>query len=123
LGFEIIPIKNETNHDAYLPAFDTSAAAIANAHNAPLPLVGISLSKGMGSGSGSDVREQFNFYMQMHVEIPRQTTLEWLYLIKKINKWPDEVQFGYRNIILQSMNENKSGYTVENESNPTSAKK
>lgn len=123
LGFEILPIKNETNHEAYLPAFDTSAAAIANAHNAPLQLVGISLSKGMGSGSGSDIREQFNFYMQMHVEIPRETTLEWLYAVKKINGWPEEVEFGYRNIILQSMNENKSGYAVENEANPTTANK
>lgn len=123
LGFEILPIKNETNHEAYLPAFDTSAAAIANAHNAPLQLVGISLSKGMGAGSGSDIRESFNFYMQMHVEIPRQTTLEWLYAVKKINGWPDEVEFGYRNIILQSMNENKSGYAVENEATPTTANK
>jgi len=123
LGFEIIPMKNETNHDAYLPAFDTSAAAIANAHNAPLDLVGISLSKGMGAGSGSNIRESFNFYMQMHTEVPRQTTLEWLYLIKKINGWPDEVEFGYRNIIFQSVNENKSGYAVENEANPTSANK
>lgn len=123
MGFEIEPLKNETNHDAYLPAFDTSAAAIANAHNAPLQLVGISLSKGMGAGSGSDIRESFNFYMQMHVEIPRQTTLEWLYLVKKINGWPEEVEFGYRNIILQSMNENKSGYAVENEPTPTTANK
>lgn len=122
IGFEIIPIKNETNHDAYLPAFDTSAAAIANAHNAPLDLVGISLSKGMG-GSGSNIRESFNFYMQLHTEIPRQTTLEWLYVAKKIQGWPEEVEFGYRNIVFQSVNENKSGYAVENEANPTTDKK
>jgi hypothetical protein len=121
--FKITPIKNETNHEAYLPAFDTSAAAIANAHNAPLDLVGLSLSKGMGSGSGSNIRESFNFYMQLHTEVPRQTTLEWLYLVKKINDWPKDVHFGYRNIVFQSVNENKAGYAVENEANPTSDQK
>lgn len=123
LGFEIIPLENKTNHEAYLPAFDTSAAAIANAHNAPLQLVGLSLSKGFGGGSASDIREAFNFYMQMHTEVPRQTTLEFLYLVKKINQWPENLHFGYRNIVFQSMNENKSGYSVENEPDTTSANK
>lgn len=123
VGFEIKPLENKTNHEAYLPAFDTSAAAIANAHNAPLQLVGLSLSKGFGGGSASDIREAFNFYMQMHTEVPRQTTLEFLYLVKKINGWPEDLHFGYRNIVFQSMNENKSGYSVENEPDPTSANK
>ncbi|WP_373399693.1 hypothetical protein V8V91_08550 [Algoriphagus halophilus] len=123
LGFEIKVIDIQTNHEAYLPAFDTSAAAIANAHNAPLDLVGLSLSKGFGGGSGSNIRESFNFYMQLHTEVPRQTTLEWLYLVKKINGWPEEVEFGYRNIVFQSVNENKSGYAVENESTPTTDQK
>jgi hypothetical protein len=123
LSFKIKVMENKTNHEAYLPAFDTSAAAIANAHNAPLDLVGLSLSKGMGAGSGSNIRESFNYYMQLHVVIPRQTTLEALNLVKKINRWPEDVHFGFRNIVFQSVNENKSGYAVENESNPTSANK
>lgn len=123
IGWKITPIKNETNHEAFLPAGNSAATAIANGHNAPLDLVGINLPGGLGAGSGSNIRESFNFYMQMHTEVPRQTTLEWLYLIKKINGWPEEVEFGYRNIVFQSVNENKSGYAVENEANPTSANK
>jgi len=123
LAFKIHVMENKTNHEAYLPAFDTSAAAIANAHNAPLDLVGLSLSKGMGAGSGSNIRESFNYYMQLHVVIPRQTTLEALNLVKKINGWPADIHFGYRNIVFQSVNENKSGYAIENEPNPTSANK
>ena len=123
IGFKITPIENKTNHEAYLPAFDTSAAAIANAHNAPLDLVGLSLSKGMGGGSGSNIRESFNFYMQLHTEVPRQTTLEALNLVKRINGWPKEIHFGYKNIVFQSVNENKSGYANEGEANPTSSNK
>jgi hypothetical protein len=122
IGFKIHVIENKTNHEAYLPAFDTSAAAIANAHNAPLDLVGLSLSKGM-AGSGSNIRESFNFYMQLHTEVPRQTTLEALYLVKKINKWPADLHFGYKNIVFQSVNENKSGYANEGEANPTTTNK
>jgi hypothetical protein len=122
LAFKIHVIENKTNHEAYLPAFDTSAAAIANAHNAPLDLVGINLSKGM-AGSGSNIRESFNFYMQLHTEVPRQTTLEAINLVKKINGWPADIHFGFKNIVFQSVNENKSGYAVEAEPNPTSANK
>ena len=123
LSFKINVVENKTNHEAYLPAFDTSAAAIANAHNAPLQLVGLSLSKGMGAGSGSDIRESFNFYMQLHTEVPRQTTLEALYLVKKINNWPKDLEFGYRNIVFDSINNNKSGYAIEAEGNQTTTTK
>lgn len=123
MGFKINILENKTNHEAYLPAFDTSAAAIANAHNAPLDLVGLSLSKGMGSGSGSNIRESFNFYMQLHTQVPRQTTLEWLHIVKKLNNWPKDIYFDYRNIVFQSMNENKSGYAIESEPTPTTDNK
>lgn len=123
IGFKITILENKTNHEAYLPAFDTSAAAIANAHNAPLDLVGLSLSKGMGGGSGSNIRESFNFYMQLHTQVPRQTTLEWLHIVKKINDWPKDIYFDYRNIVFQSVNENKSGYAIENEPTPTTDQK
>lgn len=121
-GWKITPIPNEVKDGAWLNAYGTAAAAIATAHGVPPSLQGLILSNGLGAGSASDVREQFNYYMQLNTVIPRQTTLEWFNFVKRFNNWPREIHMGYRNIILQSVNENKSGYQKANEESPTTAK-
>ena len=75
------------------------------------------------AGSGSDIREQFNFYMQLKSVMPRQTTLEWYYFLKRFNKWPKHVHYGYKDIVLQTIDENKSGFASTAENEPTTDKK
>lgn len=122
-GWKITPIPNDIKDGAWLNAYGTGAAAIATAHGVPPSLQGLILASGLGTGSGSDVREQFNYYLQLNTVIPRQTTTEWFELVKRINKWDPKLHLGYKNIILQSVNENKSGFIIQNEPNPTSPAK
>jgi hypothetical protein len=58
--------------------------------------------------------------MQLHTVIPRQTTLEVWEFLKRFNRWPEDIHLGYKDIILQTVDQNKSGYLVERESSPTS---
>lgn len=120
-GWKINELKNDVKDGAWLNAYGTAAVAICTAHGTPPSLQGLVLPTGLGTGSGSDVREQFNSYVQLHTVIPRQTTLEWFHLVKRYNNWPKDIHLGYRDIVLQSVNENKSGYAVQNESNPTTS--
>jgi ribosomal protein S17E len=120
-GWEIIELKNEIKDTAWLNTYGTAGAAICSAHGVPPSLAGLILGTGLGSGSGSDVREQFNYYMQLNTVIPRQTSLEPWNWVKRFNKWPADIHLGYENIILQSLDQNKSGYAKQNESSPTSA--
>lgn len=110
-----------TNHEAYLPAYDTATAAISTSQNVPPSISGIIMSSKMGSGS--DVREQFNHYLQLHTVIPRQTTLEALYKVKHINGWPRDIHFGYRDVILQTLDHSKAGAETQFEAKPTSENK
>lgn len=119
-GWKFNELKNDIKDTAWLNAYGTAAAAIATAHGVPPSLQGLILSNGLGTGSGSDVREQFNFYLQLNTIIPRQTSLEWFEFIKRFNKWPKDIHLGYKNIILQSLQENKSGFAKESEPTPTS---
>ncbi len=121
-GWEIIELKNDIKDGAWLQGYGTAAAAICTAHGVPPSLAGLILANGLGTGSASDVREQFNYYMQLHTVIPRQTTLEWFEFVKMFNKWPEDIHLGYREVILQSLDQNKSGFSVQNEQSPTSAK-
>jgi hypothetical protein len=120
-GWKINELKNDVKDSAWLNAYGTAAVAICTAHGTPPSLQGLVLPTGLGTGSGSDVREQFNAYVQLHTVIPRQTTMEWFNLVKRYNGWPKDIHLGYRDIVLQSVNENKSGYAVSNENKPTTA--
>ena len=85
-------------------------------------IAGSILPNGLGQGSGSDLREQFNFYIQVMTSIPREMTLEPWEFIKHRNGWPEDLHLGYRDVILQSTDQNKSGYTKQQEQSPTSDK-
>lgn len=122
-GWDIIELKNEIKDEAWLKADSTAAARIASAHSVPPDLVGLILSGNSGSGSGSNVREQFNHYVQMHTVIPRQTTLEWWEIVKRVNGWPRDLHLGYRNIILQTVDKAKGGFQKEGESDSTTSNK
>jgi hypothetical protein len=118
-GWKFNVIKNEINDTAWLTADQVAASRILTAHGVPPSLAGIIISN-TSSGSASDVREQFNYYLQMRTVMPRQTTTEWFYLVKRYNNWPKELHLGFKQIILQSLDQNKSGKAVENEPTPTS---
>ena len=121
-GWEIIVLENKIQDGAWLNAYGTAAAAICTAHGVQPSLAGLILSNGLGTGSASDTREQFNLHMQLYTVVGRQTTLEWFDFVKERNGWPDDINIGYRDIILQTMDKAKSGNEVQNEQSPTSDK-
>lgn len=121
-GWEIIPLTNDIKDGAWLNAYGTASMAITSGVGLSPSIGGQVLPNGLGSGSGSDLREQFNFYMQVMTAQPRQTTLEPYEIIKRRNKWPKDLYLGYRDVVLQSTNENKSGFSKQNEQDPTTDK-
>lgn len=121
-GWKITPIGNDIKDTAWLNAYGTAAMAITSGVGLSPSIGGQILPNGLGSGSGSDLREQFNFYMQVMTAQPRQTTLEPFEIIKRRNKWPKDLHLGYRDVILQSTDQSKGGFTKQNEQDPTSDK-
>jgi hypothetical protein len=121
-GWEIIPLENKLQDEAWLRAYGTAALAITSGMGLQPSIAGYVLPNGLGSGSGSDLREQFNFSMQVLFEIGRQTTLEPFYILKRRNNWDKDLHLGYKEVILQSTDQNKSGFASNTEKDPTSDK-
>lgn len=119
-GWEIIPVPNEIKDGAWLSAYGVASMAITSGNGLSPSIGGQVLPNGLGSGSGSDLREQFNFYMQVMTALPRQTSLEWYKIVKKRNNWPKDIYLGYRDVILQSTDQSKSGFAKPTENAPTS---
>jgi hypothetical protein len=121
-GWEILTIENKIEHEAWLRAYGTAAMAMISGIGLSPSIAGTILPNGLGSGSGSDLREQFNFYIQVMTSIPRMNTLEPFEFIKQRNGWPEDLYMGYKDVILQSTDQNKSGFAQTKEQSPTSDK-
>jgi hypothetical protein len=121
-GWKIIPLENKIQDEAWLHAYGTASMAIISGIGLSPSIAGSILPNGLGSGSGSDLREQFNFYMQVMTAQPRQTTLEPWEIIKRRNNWAKDLHLGYRDVILQTTDQNKSGVAKAAESDPTTDK-
>jgi hypothetical protein len=121
-GWEIEVIENNIQHEAWLKAYGTAAMAMISGIGLAPSIAGSILPNGLGQGSGSDLREQFNFYMQVMTSIPREMTLEPWEIIKHRNGWPEDLHLGFRDVVLQSTDQNKGGFSKQNETAPTSDK-
>lgn len=118
-GWKVNVLDNKIQDEAWLRAYGTAAMAMISGIGLSPSIAGSILPNGLGSGSGSDLREQFNFYIQVMTTIPREVTLEPWEIIKRRNKWPANIHLGYRDIVLQSVDQNKSGFAQQNEQSPT----
>lgn len=118
-GWKITVLDNKIQDEAWLRAYGTAAMAMISGIGLSPSIAGSILPNGLGSGSGSDLREQFNFYIQVMTTIPREITLEPWEIIKRFNGWPEDLHLGYRDIVFQSLDQNKSGFAVQNEQAPT----
>ncbi|NVJ47290.1 MAG: hypothetical protein HWE07_09185 [Cytophagia bacterium] len=121
-GWKINVIDNKLNDEAWLKADQIAASRVTTADGVPPSLTGLVIAN-TASGSASDVREQFNYYMQLKSVIPRQTTLEWFYFVKRFKNWPKDIHLGHKQIILQTIDQNKSGTTSTGDPTPTTDKK
>ncbi len=118
-GWEITVLDNKIQDEAWLKAYGTASMAMISGIGLSPSIAGSILPNGLGSGSGSDLREQFNYYIQVMTTMPREVTLEPWEIIKYRNKWPEEIHLGYRDVVFQSLDQNKSGFAVQNEQSPT----
>lgn len=121
-GWKIETVTNDLKDEAWLKADQAASVRILTAHGVDPTLAGIVIGN-TSAGSGSDLREKFNYHMQLNTVIPRQTTTEWFEIVKRVNGWDKDLVIGYENIILDTLNNNKSGFQSQFEPTPTTAAK
>ncbi len=104
---EIETIKNEFKGGEYLEDSSEVSNMIAYTLGVHPSLIGATPGK-TSSMSGTDKRELF-IIKQALLKPVRDRLLRPLYLVKAINKWPDEIQFAIPNIELTTLDKNKTG--------------
>ncbi len=108
-GWEIIKIDNSIQ-DGTLSIDQTEAnAMIMFALNIDPTLKGAGLPNTKNSsGSGSDKREAKEIFLS-NLGLARRRYLSWLYFIRDFNEWPEEMEFGFKDTVLTTLDKNPTG--------------
>lgn len=106
-GIKITPLKIDLQDEALLKLFEKSNQANISAQGIHPTLANIETQGKLSSGS--EIRNAFLMYVAIKTPLPRKTILKILDPVKKFNKWDKDIHFGFRDMELTRLDEEKSG--------------
>lgn len=106
-GIKIEPIKFDLNDKALLDLFDKSNAANISSQAIHPVLANIETQGKLSSGS--EIRNAFLIYVATKTPLPRRILLQPLRLVQKVNGWDPTIRFGFRDIEIRTLDEDKKG--------------
>lgn len=106
-GIKITPINIDLKDEALLTLFEKTNTANISAQGIHPTLANIETQGKLSSGS--EIRNAYLMYLAIKTPTPRAILLEAINLVKRINRWPEEVHFGFRDIEITTLDEDKSG--------------
>ena len=108
-AIEIEPIDNKIKDGSYLPDASAANSEILFSMGVDPSLIGAGIPGGkLGAGSGSDKREAFSILSALF-KTKRETTLEIWEFLKSFNGWDAELQAGFENMMLTTLDNNPNG--------------
>ena len=110
-SIKIEAIDDKLKDGAYLPDASAGNYEIAFAKGVDPAIIGAGIPGGKNqSGSGSDKREAYTI-LCANMVINRTISLLIFYLIRDWNKWGDDLDAGFPNVILTTLDKETSGQT------------
>lgn len=107
IDWDIIPIEAALHDEAFTQLFEQSNLAMTSAHSMHPSIAGVQLPGKLGNAS--EQRIAYDIYIALKVNNIRKILLEPLYQAKKLNKWADNVEFGFENIQPTTLDVNPTG--------------
>lgn len=108
-GIKITPLSIDLQDEALLTLFEKSNQANISAQGVHPTLANIETQGRLSSGS--EIRNAFLMYVAIKTPLPRKILLQPLELLKRELGWPKEMKFGFRDMELTTLAEDKSGAT------------
>jgi len=106
-GVKITPLSADLKDEALLKLFEKSNQANISAQGIHPTLANIETQGKLSSGS--EIKNALNMYLNIKVPVPRKLLLEPINLVKKINGWPQDIHFGFRDMEITNLDENPTG--------------
>jgi hypothetical protein len=117
-GIKIKPLQFDMKDEALLKLFERSNTANTSAQGIHPSLAGIETAGKLSSGT--EIRNAFLMYLLINTPEPRRMLMNIVNLVKKVNGWPKEVQYGIRDYELTALSTDPSGKQErDTETSPT----
>lgn len=115
---EIEPIKKQTTGEEYKKTYDSVVGALSNGGKMLNGLSGMSDGK-MNSSGGTEIRISAEYQQFYRTPRERRLILEFLNRVvlkelKKMVSIPEDVYFDFKNILLETLDQNKKGSSEQN---------
>ncbi len=107
VGIKITPIKGELRDEALLKLNEEAITHILSNQGVPSVLASIPTPNRLSAGS--EILNTFNMYIAMYTPFLRAQILEPLELIAEINGWDPDLKFGFKDVELKKLADNKIG--------------
>lgn len=108
-GIKVEAIDDKLKDGAYLPEASAANSEIMFALGVDPSLIGAGIPGGkLNTGSGSDKREAFSILTSLF-KTKRQTTLDVWHLVRDYNAWPEDLEGGFANTELTTLDKNPTG--------------
>lgn len=112
-GIDVTPIDDVLKDGSYLPEASAANSEIMFAMGVDPSLLGAGIPGGkLNTGSGSDKREAFSILTSLF-KTKRETTLETWNLIRDYNGWDPNLEGGFANTELTTLDANPTGTQTE----------
>lgn len=106
-GIKITPLKGDLQDEALLKLYEKSNQAVISGQGIHPTLANIETQGKLSSGS--EIRNAFLMYLAIKTPAPRDILLEPLNIVKNVNGWDKDLIFGFRDIEITRLDENKEG--------------
>lgn len=114
-GIKITPLTYDMKDEALLKLFDASNAANMSAQGIHPTLANIQTQGKLSSGS--EIRNAYLMYVAIHTPAARERLLRPINLVKKLNGWDKAIHFGFRDMLITRLDDDKSGTSQTNQNN------
>lgn len=106
-GIKITPLNYDLKDEALLKLFDASNAANMSGQGVHPVLANIQTQGKLSSGS--EIRNAYLMYVAIHTPLVRRRILKPIEIVKYENGWDKDIHFGFRDMLLTNLDEDKSG--------------
>lgn len=106
--WKITPITTDIQDNAFVQAYTASNSAMTSAWGIDPSLASIQRD-GKFAASGSEMRISYQLHIALKVQAARSIMVEPLEIVRDVNGWDPEIQFGFINKNVVTLAENPSG--------------
>lgn len=112
-GIKINPLKSDLQDESMLKLFEKSNQANISSQGVHPTLANIETAGKLSSGT--EIRNAYLMYLAIRTPQPRKQLMKAIKILKRENGWPPEIYYGFKDMTLERLSEDKSGKSEQNQ--------